>query len=326
MKKLIAALVAGILATSVAMANGAGDAGKAGGAAAKWPTRAVQLHAASRAGGVTDIYTRNVANYLQTATGGNFAVVNYGTDAVAYQTVLGSRPDGTSLLFQHSTLLCRYVTGQIDYNPLEKFRIVGEVADMGGQAIIVHPDAPYNTWNEFIEYCRKNPGKVNVGIATNGSTHFIFGEVQRHYGIQFNLVECYAESDKLTNVAGGNIDMANCTFGNAKEYEKAGRLKILGIIGSGKPEPAYPEWEPIKDVIWISHMYVFAPKTMDDATAHAINEALKGLPTDATYTAACKSIGGVAEWYDLETCQKDLEKELEKLKAIGTSLGINHIK
>lgn len=288
-----------------------------------WPSSAVQLLVPSKAGGITDIYTRYVQESLQKSTGGNFATVNYDTEAVGYENLRSANPDGTTLLFQHSTLICKYLTGAVEYNPSTEFRVVGEVANMGSQAIICGPDAPYNTWDEFVSYAKEHPGEVTTAIATNGTTHFIFGQVQKNCGVELNMVECSAEADKLTNVAGGIIDVANCSLGSAKEYENAGKLKVLGVLGSGEPEENYPEWEPIKDVIWVSHLYCFAPADTDDATAEAINAALKTLVQDSNYEEQTKKIGGAPEYYDLKACEEDFAKTLNELSEVATSLGIN---
>lgn len=326
-------LAAGILAgcdSGAAPAPQTASSESSGGAASQsaekgevqWPDGAVQFLVPSKAGGITDIFARNVQNSLQKSTGGNFATVNYDTEAVGYENLRSAKGDGSSLLFQHSTIICKYLTGAVEYNPQEEFRVVGEVANMGPQAIICSPDAPYSTWEEFISYAKEHPGEINTAIATNGTTHFIFGQVQNTCGVELNLVECSAEADKLTNVAGGIIDVANCSLANAAEYEKAGKLKVLGILGDGKPVEGY-DWEPITDVLWISYMYVFAPAGTDDATAQAINQALKSLMDDSEYQAACENLGGYATWFDLETVEADFAKTMEELSDVATSLGIN---
>lgn len=247
-------------AATATTAGGDGETEEAAPAAdGSWPGSSVQLLVPSKAGGITDIYTRYVQGSLQKSTGGNFATINYDTEAVGYENLRSANADGTTLLFQHSTLICKYLTGAVEYDPSTESRVVGEVADMGSQAIICSPDTPYDTWDEFIAYAKEHPGDVTTAIATNGTTHSIFGQVQKNCGVELNMVECSSEADKLTNVAGGIIDVANCSLGSAKEYEDAGKLKVLGVLGSGKPEENYPDWEPIQDVIWSSHLYCFAP-------------------------------------------------------------------
>jgi tripartite-type tricarboxylate transporter receptor subunit TctC len=291
--------------------------------AAKWPAGSVQMLVPSKAGGVTDIFTRYVQKYLQTNTDGRFGTVNYDNEAVAYENLRSARPDGATLLFNHSTIICKYLTGSIELNPAAQFKVVGIVADMGNQAIIVSPKAPYNTWGEFTAYAKQNPGKVNTAISTNGTTHFIFGLAQKNLGITLNFLECAAEADKLINVAGGFIDMANCSLGNAKEYETAGKIKVLGLLGSGKPEENYPQWAPITDVLWESYLYCFAPAGIDDAAAEAINAQLKGLVDDPEYAAECRKIGGRPVWFSLKDSQKHFDDTMNSLREVATALGIN---
>lgn len=288
-----------------------------------WPSGSIRFFVPSKAGGVTDIYTRYVQKSLQGSTSANFATVNYDAEAVAYERLRSSKADGTTLLFQHSTMICKYLTGAVEYNPSKEFAVVGVVANMGSQAIIANPKAPYKTWEEFIAYAKQNPGKVNTAVSTNGTTHFIFGQVQKNCGVQLNLVECAAEADKLTNVAGGHIDIANCSLGNAREYEKAGKLRVLGVLGSGKPEAGYPEWKPITDVIWESYLYCFAPAGIDNAAAQSINQSFKTLMQDAAYAEECRKIGGEPLYLDLKASQKHFTDTMNTLNGVATSLGIN---
>ncbi|MFQ9702841.1 MAG: hypothetical protein ACLR0U_12690 [Enterocloster clostridioformis] len=71
-------------------------------------------------------------------------------------------------------MICKYLTGAIDYNPQDSFRAVGVAANMGSQAIICRPDAPYNTWAEFIEYAKANPGQVTTAISHKRYHPFYF--------------------------------------------------------------------------------------------------------------------------------------------------------
>ena len=117
--------------------------------------------------------------------------------------------------------------------------------------------------------------------------------------------------------------MANCSLGNAKEYETAGKLKVLGVLGSGQPEANYPEWEPITDVIWESYIYTFAPAEMDDATAEAVNTALKGIPENAAYCEAVEKIGGTAMYLTVKEAQKHFDDTMASLSEVAAGLGIN---
>ncbi|MDO4620456.1 MAG: tripartite tricarboxylate transporter substrate-binding protein [Lachnospiraceae bacterium] len=287
---------------------------------AAWPSAAVQFSVPAKAGGVTDIYTRYVQAALQEDVGGTYSTVNYDTPAVAYQTVVAAT-DANTLLFQHMSLVTGYVTGSLAFDPTTEYRVAGVPADMGTQAVIVGPDAPYSTWDELVAYCKEHPGDVSCAIATNGSTHFIFGMAQQKCDIELNMVECASEADKLTNVAGGIIDLANCSLGNALQYEEAGKIKVLGVVGSEKVE-GYDQWEPIPDIAWTSPMFVFASKDVSDEELEAINAALKTVSENEAFIEGVTSIGGTASWYSVEDSQKMFDEAVKTCTEIAEGLGI----
>ena len=69
----------------------------------------------------------------------------------------------------------------------------------------------------------------------------MFGKLCSVLGIELNKVECASESDRLTNLAGGFIDIGVVGLGNAQEYEKAGKLKVIGTVaGDGITIIEYP--------------------------------------------------------------------------------------
>ena len=82
-------------------------------------------------------------------------------------------------------------------------------------------------------------------MPASGSNTFLFGMLSKELGIELNSVECASEADRLTNLAGGFIDVGVVGVGNAVEYEKAGKLKVIGTVASdGITIGDYPEELP----------------------------------------------------------------------------------
>ena len=44
---------------------------------------------------------------------------------------------------------------------------------LGPLAFVVHPDVPAATMREFVDYARRNPGKLNYGSAGAGSVNHL---------------------------------------------------------------------------------------------------------------------------------------------------------
>ena len=293
----------------------------------KWPAGAIQILVPSKAGGITDLHSRYIQEWWQKSTGANMAVVNFDNEAVAYEQLRSSKPDGSTILAQHTTILCKYITGAVDFDPTKELRVVAKLQYMGDNALIAAPDAPYNTMEEMVEYAKAHPGELSAAISTNGTTHFIWGSIMKETGINLKLVEASSETDKLTNVAGGFISLGNVSLANAKQYEEAGKIKVLGILGRGSDNPDFPQWKDVTsqgiNVTWRANIYFFVPVDTPEALCDKINESLKDMVNDTKFQENMKTVGGEADWANCADSQAAFDGEMDNLKAIATSLGIN---
>ncbi|OHE71259.1 MAG: hypothetical protein A2413_19570 [Treponema sp. RIFOXYC1_FULL_61_9] len=288
------------------------------------------MYVGAKAGGASDIAARTLTTYLQASTEINCAVVNQDA-AAAYQSVLLAKPDGTTFTVQHPGIIVSYLAGGIDFDPREKFSVICEYADMGDNALIVPAKAPYSDMKEFVDYCRSHPGEVSAAIATNSTSQLIMGLVTRATGIKLKFVEASSESDKLTGIAGGFIGFANCSLKNAKQYEEAGMVKVMGTFGSGKDNnPRYPQWKSLPqqgyDVTINGRVFLFAPAGIDDKLAEAYNLALKNIVTDKKASETFGALGGSIVWADLATSRKNFNDAFDEFKQIADELGMTKIK
>lgn len=283
MKKVIA-LVLGLvlcLMLSVSMA----DAWKSG--------DTVTFVVPAKAGGGSDLYTRYMTQALsEVCPGVNFIVNNYETSEVGMETLKNAKKDGLTLGVAHGGAIIQWFTSMTNVSLKDDLQVVG-VLNLGGpQAIIAGPNAPYHNYAELAEYLKANPGQVLIGCSLGGTTQMIFTSFVNAIAGDANLatyVQCASEADKLTNVASGSIDIANCSIPNALSYEADGRLTILGTIGPkvstietmsqllgadlGAQYASGPE-QGVESATWDSCYYVLAPKDLPEETCVAINEAL----------------------------------------------------
>lgn len=330
-KKVLGLVLATALTLSIfsgCSSNAGGESGTGTDSGSTWPNSAVQVLVPSSAGGLTDIHTRQLTQWWQNQISESLAVVNYDNGSVAYENVRSAKTDGSTLMMQHTGLVAQYLTGAVEFNPAEEFSIIAKLQYIGDQAIIASPDAPYDNFAEMIDYAKDHPGELSAGIAFNATTHLIWGNIMNETGAEFKLVESANETDKLTNVAGGFIDLGNVTLSNAKQYEESGMIKVLGVLtGDEKHNELYPEWDPLVvqgyDVTWASNFYLFGPKDMDEETVEAINVSLKNVTEDEEFSNAIAEFGGRAEWYNVKESQDSFNDEIEKTREITDLLGIS---
>lgn len=344
MKKRIVKLVAFAMAAALSLtgcgssgekaASEAATKGTAQSAAAQdtaqtaaWPGKStITIVVPAKAGGINDTIARLMQNWLQTNKGATAVVTNYDTKAVGYEALHGAKNDGNTIMLQHSTLFAEAAGGTVTYDPTEELSICGEINTLGVAAYIAPVDAPYNTFSELVEYAKENPGKVAAAYSARGMSHFQWGAIEQATGIDFNLVDASSESEKLTNVAGGFIGLAGVTYGSAKEYAAAGKVKILSLAGD--PELAKELGvESMEDLgfttMAVNYMYVWAPGGVDQATLEAMNAVLCEMTEDPAFQEQMATAGYPAMTADLATATANAKAEMTSAKELAAVLGLN---
>ena len=261
-------------------------------------------------GGGTDLATRTMGEGLQRLYG---LKINYQQmkNTIGHTTVKNAAADGNTIMLATAALLTQYVTGNSEVNPLEDLTLIACLDDNGYSVLAVPVDAPFNTFAEFVEYAKANPGKINAGMPAAGSNTFLFGKLESVLGIELNHVECASESDRLTNIAGGFIDIGVVSLGNAQSYEKAGKLKVIGTVAGNGVTIADSgvalgdnyktlQEQGYSDCYVLCMHYIYGPKGMNEEQVKRMNASFKAIIEDATVNEGLRKIGHIPLWHDLE--------------------------
>ena len=270
-----------------------GDTAAAGDAVGPWKSGDnVYIDVPAKAGGGTDLYTRYLTQALgEVCPGVNFVVTNYDTGEVGMEHTKNAAADGLTLVTCHGGAIIQYLAGSSEVNIKDDLKVVGIMNQGGPQAIIAKPGAPYKNFAELADYIKANPGQVVIGCSLGGTTQVLFTslvEALTGDANSVNYVQCSSEADKLTNVAAGSIDIANCSIPNAESYDADNKITVLGslgpkvatlenmseLVGTELDEKFATTQEQGIDVTWDSNYYVLAPKDTPDEICEAINEAL----------------------------------------------------
>ena len=269
-------------------------------------------------GGGTDLATRTMGEGLQRLYG---LKINYQQmkNTIGHTTVKNAAADGNTIMLATAALLTQYVTGNSEVNPLEDLTLIACLDDNGYSVLAVPVDAPFNTFAEFVEYAKANPGKINAGMPAAGSNTFLFGKLESVLGIELNHVECASESDRLTNIAGGFIDIGVVSLGNAQSYEKAGKLKVIGTVAGNGVTIADSgvdlgdnyktlQEQGYDDCYVLCMHYIYGPKGMNEEQVKRMNASFKAIIEDATVNEGLRKIGHIPLWHDLEE-SKNIQME-----------------
>lgn len=293
----------------------------------------ITLVVPGKAGGGSDLGIRYYSEGLNRLYGLKTTVTNYDSNTVGHQTVASSKPDGTTLTVATSALNIQYITGNAEVSPINDFTLIACLQDNGFSTLAVPVDAPYDDFAGFVEYAKAHPGELNAGMPAAGANTFLFGMLTETTGIQLNSVECASESDRLTNLAGGFIDIGVVGVGNAVEYEKAGKIKVIGSVSSdGTTISQYPEQLPdnyktlqeqgFDDCVLSVYHYLLGPAGMDETMVANINAAMEAVVADETVNAGIAGIGNIPGWHNLEESKEIRDGEYAQFVQIAKDLGM----
>jgi tripartite-type tricarboxylate transporter receptor subunit TctC len=197
--------------------------------------RTVTLIVGSAPGGTTDISARMLAEPLAKILQVPVVVDNRagGNGNIAGQLVARANPDGTTLLVQYSgyqciTPLVQPVSG---FDPARDLKPIGHLID-APQVMVVRPNFPANTFQEFLAYVRANPGKVNYASSGNGALQHVTTELLKDLTrTQMIHIPYKGTGPALTDLLAGNVDLTITTPPPLLAHIKAGKLKALMVTG-----------------------------------------------------------------------------------------------
>jgi tripartite-type tricarboxylate transporter receptor subunit TctC len=212
-------------------------------AADTWPTKAVTIMVPYQPGGIVDITSRRLGERLS-ALWGQPVVVDNRPGAggnLAAGIVARAAPDGHTLLFTLYEGLVISSAGKLNlgFDPVEDLAPVALIGDV--ELWFLAPvKAPFNTMREFLDYARKNPGKINMGSIGVGSAHHL-GLLQINAATGANIEHVpYKGVSMVTDLVAGNIDVAFSSRLSTAGQVKENKLKILGVAGDRK-STLYPD-------------------------------------------------------------------------------------
>ncbi len=300
----------------------------------------VYVDVPAKAGGGTDLYTRYLTQALsEVCPGVNFVVTNYDTGEVGMEHVKNAKADGLTLGTCHGGAIIQYLAGSSEVNIKDDLKVVGIMNQGGPQAIIAKPGAPYKNFTELAEYIKANPGEVVVGCSLGGTTQVLFTSLIEELtgdANSVNYVQCSSEADKLTNVAAGSIDIANCSIPNAVSYDADGKLTVLGslgpkvatlenmseLVGTELDKKFATTQEQNVGVTWDSNYYVVAPKDTPDEICEAINEAIQKATTVQSFIDGNNKMATYIAAVNYEDSKKALETEWSFQDELVSSMGL----
>jgi tripartite-type tricarboxylate transporter receptor subunit TctC len=201
-----------------------------------FPDRPVRIIVPFPPAGAVDALARVTAELLTQKWKQNVIVENRpgGNQIIGTQIVAAAPPDGHTLLLAttghavNATLI-----EKLPYDPLKDFAAVA-LSATAPNILVVHPEVPAHTLQEFVDYARRNPGKLNASHPGTGTTlHLGLEILKAATRTDFTIVGYKGTAPALNAVLAREVDfMFDVTA--AVPHVKAGKLRALAVTSPAR--------------------------------------------------------------------------------------------
>jgi tripartite-type tricarboxylate transporter receptor subunit TctC len=167
---------------------------------------------------------------------------NIGAEAVAK-----AAPDGYTVLFGSNTLAINAgLYPKLPFDTAKDLAPIGMVAS-APMVLVAHPSVSAGSVRELIALAKARPDKLNFSTPGNGTPHHLAAELfNRMAGTKITHILYKGAGPALTDVVGGQTQVAVLTLAAAKPHIAAGKLRALGVAPA-KRSQVMPELPTIAE-------------------------------------------------------------------------------
>jgi tripartite-type tricarboxylate transporter receptor subunit TctC len=267
--RMIMAILVGLFVVSLAVTV----------AAEKFPSKPITVIMPFSAGGSSDLTMRILANIVTEPLGQPIIVTNKtgGSGAVAYGILKNEKPDGYTIgvVSWSGSAIAPHIR-KVPYDTKRDFDFVLQLTEYFN-GLAVRADAPWNTFKDFLEYAKKNPGKATYSTPGAASSNFLALEmIARQENVKFTHVPFKGGAPAAAALLGGHVKAAACN--EVSEFAKAGKMKLLVQFGEKKSKN-FPDVPTIKDLGYKStlqfYLGVWGPKGIPPERLNILEKTFK---------------------------------------------------
>ena len=262
--------------------------------AQEYPQRPINMLVAIAPGSTQEILTRMLSSKAEKFLGQPFVVSNNGEGggSVALGITAKERPDGYHLVCAGSPMLIMIPQIRpVAYKPEDFVPIMQFGAAQYGLA--VRADSPWKTLKEFVEYAKKNPGKVTYGALEVGTLlHMAMEYIAKQEGIKWTHVPYPGGPFATAALLGGHLT-AESGAPTLIPYVKSGSLRLLVSYGERRMRslPDVPTLRELGYDFGISNVYVLAaPKGTPHQIIKKLDNAFHKAMDDSEFLQAAEKV------------------------------------
>lgn len=222
-----------------------------GSALAQYPTKPVKWIVPYPPGGTTDVLARIMAQWLSEKMGQQFIIENKpgGGNNIGTELVVKAAPDGYTMLLVNPA----HGINATLYKNLS-FNVIRDIAPVAGlmrtpNVMEVTNSFPAKTVKEFIDYCKANPGKVNMASSGSGTSVHMSGELFKSMtGCDMLHVPYKGAGPAIADLIPGQVHVLFDNLPSSIGHIKGGRLRALAVTSTER-DPSMPDTPTVAETV-----------------------------------------------------------------------------
>lgn len=236
--------------------------------AQSYPASDIRFISPFAAGGSVYSITEQYTRQLEKALGANvnIQITPGGSGTIGVSAIVRAKPDGYTIGFAPSEVLSYQplVNKDLPYRTADDYLPIVKLADRPS-ILYVRSDAPWQTFDEFLEHVRKNPGKVRVAVpGLNTLSDLLVRQFNKLADVRLVTVPFSGGgSGTVVQLLGGRVEASMGSVAAEIGQVRAGKIRPIAAFQKGKNQ-ILPEATSINDagydVTLRVGFYVIAPK------------------------------------------------------------------
>nr|WP_246666705.1 tripartite tricarboxylate transporter substrate binding protein [Bradyrhizobium guangdongense] len=281
------------------------------------------------AGGPVDIVARIMAQWLSEHFGQQFIVENRTGSGgnIAAAAAINAPPDGYTLLFvAPNNAISTSLYKKLPFDFLRDTVPVASIMQLTN-LLVVSNAFPPKTVQEFIDYCKANPGKISYASSGNGTSVHMSAELFKVM-TKCDMVHVPYRGSAIAfpDIISNKVQLIFDNLPSALEQVKGGTVRALGVT-SPKRWPAVPDLPAIAETVpgfeSVGFYGISAPKGTPQEIVDTLNKAIGEALKDPKIIAKLGETGGIPRPMTPAEFGKLVADETEKWRKVVEFAGVS---
>ena len=296
-----------------------------------FPTKSIRVLCGFTPGGSNDLFTRAVVDaanaYLPNGQVMFVENVTGASGTIAATEVFNAEPDGYTLMGLGSGVVCAQpLLIDTEYNP-DEFTFLCCVAKVP-VGMMVPIDAPYETVDEWVAWCKDHPGEFAIALPGKGTpAHISAMAVAAAAGIEINYLFYNGASEAVPAMLGGFAQGFVSQEVDCIAQVESGAAKMIYTTGDkGYFGDAYDINKTDIKIEYYFMNLIMGPKDMPQEIVDILTNAIKTAYDNGDLVEPFGNLKMVPSWTNGEETAAEVLKDFETNREILKAAGIETLK